>query len=754
MRGTKKAIAGVDIFKASSKFAISSGLSRTVPAEPGLCSSSDWPVCESYKWQTYFIAISRQNHFIILVSTALFVSIATGLLILPASYESTARLVVNPPGAEAFSLQSAYQGTSEPDYSETQAQILRSGGVTVEVVRRLRLSCNPLIMKKTLVEAGIDLLRIDALVKGLRRDAPDNMFVDITHLTPTEMRALEFVSTHLVITPIKNSRVIEVMFKCSDAELASQVANTVVQTFVEGDELAKYDAVMKSSRWLENQLEEVRNRAKRSQAVLARYREQYKIVDVDDKRNTFSERESELIHYHAQAQAERIQLEALVLGIRSSGIGSVPQFRDNLMTQQLASRSAEVSGLLSQALVIYGEKHPEIEKLRNFLSELRKLAEEHEQGMLAEFQSSFRAAQSREEALGNELNQEAVLLNRVSRYDVLRREAQADQDLYNSLYARVKEAGISAGSKSSNIRVIERGLVPSRASWPNLLLMFPVGLIVACFGGVAAGVVREGMDGSVRSPADVNVVAGGPRLILLPNTGKGGWRNCGGATGGQRGKSRTTSSVSVKRFMLEQPASAAAESIRALVGLMLLTRQKSRAKVLLIASPFPREGKTTVAYNLALVLAETGRTCFVDADLRKPREGDVKGLFAHYRNAATLEEIEAPSGDSPNLNCVVSGTGAENPINVLISDKFQRFVSAIRSRYEFVVIDSPPLLPYVDGRFLAALADGAVLVGYEGLTGRKALESAAEILTQQAIPILGVVLNGVRAIEIPYRAYY
>jgi capsular exopolysaccharide synthesis family protein len=189
------------------------------------------------------------------------------------------------------------------------------------------------------------------------------------------------------------------------------------------------------------------------------------------------------------------------------------------------------------------------------------------------------------------------------------------------------------------------------------------------------------------------------------------------------------------------------------MGLIMLTRQRNKSQVLLIASPFSREGKTTVAYNLALGLAEKGPTCFVDADLRKPNDGDVGGLFAHYRDAATAEELEAPSGDSGNLTCVSSGTGPENPISVLISDKFRRFTSAIRSRYEFVVIDSPPLLPYADGRFLAALADGAVLVGYAGLTARKSLVSAAEILAQQAVPILGVVLNGVRAVEIPYRGY-
>jgi len=675
------------------------------------------------------------------------------LLVSPVSYESTAKLVIEPPGSEAFSLQAGSPGISEPDYIETQAQILRGDSVGVEVVRILRLDRSPLIARKTWPEAFIVLLHVDELFRKLRRDDNVDAVVDNTHLAFGEMRALKFLKRHLVVTPVRNSRVIEVLFKCSGRELSAEVANAVVQRFIDNSNHARFDAVMKSSQWLTKQLEDVRNISKQSQASLKRYRQEYGIVDVDEKQNIFSERETELIHYHAQAQAEKIQLKSLLMGVRSSGVGSVPQFRDNPITQQLALKGAEVSGLLSQALMIYGEKHPEIEKLRIELAELQNQSDAHERNMLIQFQTSYRLAELREKTLADEVNREATLLNRVSRYSILRRDSQAGEDLYNFLYARVKEAAIAAGSRSSNIRVIERGLVPFEASWPNLILMLPIGLLVACFGGFAAGVVREGMDVSVRSPEDVSFVARGARLVLLPETRRRGGCDDDCTAIGRSLKPQQKGGVRVERFMLDQPASASAESIRALMGLIMLTRRKSKSQVLLIASPLSREGKTTVAYNLALGLAEKGPTCFVDADLRKPNNGDVGGLFGHYRDAATAEELEAPSGDSGNLTCVSSGTGPENPISVLISDKFRRFTTAIRSRYEFVVIDSPPLLPYADARFLAALADGAVLVGYAGVTARKALASAAEILAQQAVPILGVVLNGVRAVEIPYRGY-
>ena len=753
MRCKRKELRAADSGMVRNRFGLPSGRARPVDCQSDLPFSLSKSVCNSYKWSFVFSVITKRLKFVACVAAIIFVIIIASLLVLPVSYESTAKVVVEPPGSEALSLQAASPGVSEPDYIETQAQILRGNSVGVEVVRVLRLDRRPLITKQTWPEAFIVCLHVDALIRLLQRDENVNAVVDSIHLAPAEMRALEFLKKHLVVTPVRNSRVIEIVFKCSGRELSAEIANTVVQKFIDNSNDARFDAVMKSSQFLTKQLEDVRNISKQSQTLLKRYRQEYGIVDVDEKQNIFSERETELIHYHAQAQAEKIQLKSLLMGIRSSGVGSVPQFRDNPITQQLALKGAEVSGLLSQALVIYGEKHPEIEKLRSELAELQNQSDAHERNMLIQFQTSYREAELREKTLADEVSREAVLLNRVSGYSILRRDSQAGEDLYNCLYARVKEAAIAAGSRSSNIRVIERGLVPFEASGPNAILMLPIGLLVACIGGFAAGVVWEGMDVSVRSPEDVSFVATGARLVLLPETRRRGRCDDDLAATGRTLKPQAKGGVRVERFMLEQPASASAESIRALMGLIMLTRQKNKSQVLLIASPFSREGKTTVAYNLALGLAEKGPTCFVDADLRKPNNGDVGGLFAHYRDAATAEELEAPSGDSGNLTCVSSGTGPENPISVLISDKFRRFASGIRSRYEFVVIDSPPLLPYADARFLAALADGAVLVGYAGLTARKALVSAAEILAQQAVPILGVVLNGVRAVEIPYRGY-
>ncbi len=186
---------------------------------------------------------------------------------------------------------------------------------------------------------------------------------------------------------------------------------------------------------------------------------------------------------------------------------------------------------------------------------------------------------------------------------------------------------------------------------------------------------------------------------------------------------------------------------------MLLSEQNKFANVLLVTSSFPKEGKTTIAFNLAAALSQKGPTCLVNADLRKAEADDVSGIFTYYKDAASAEEIQMQCDGAEHLRCVNSGRGEESPINVLVSDKFQNLILRIRKAYRFVVIDSPPLLGYADARVLAAMADFAILVCFEGHTRRKSVENAAAVLSELSVPIVGVALNGAKRWRSVYGCY-
>jgi len=710
-----------------------------------------------------FDAVRRQRAFIVKVACVCFVALCCALLLVVPVYESTARVVIDPPGSEAFSLQAVGQGLSEPDYIETQAHVLKSEGLAIGVVRQLKLAEDPVVMKKGLVAKLMERSHLNQILASLRHKVRHSEVSDDTHLTTAEVIALDYLTGHLAVSPVKNSRVIEVSFKSPSAELSSEVPNALVSLYVTENYATRYEAVMKSSEWLSRQLDDIRAKALASQEALANYQKEYGIAEVDDKQNTVSEREGELIRQYTQAQADRIQMESYLMRVRHGDAASVPQFRTNPVTQQITEKLVDLKGQLSQAEVSYGQNHPVVTRLQNEIAELQHQLQAQEQAIINEIQAGFAAASNRENKLQDQVKSTTLQMSQMSRYGILRREAQANQDLYDALYARVKEAGISAASKSSNITVVDKARVLDSPTWPRLTLMLPIALLVSWVGALSAGLARDGMDGSVRSAEDVRFANGDRNLVLVPEFSTP-------ATSGLRRavrryrfpltNPRKNDATRLDKFMLDRPGSLEAESVRSLLSTLVLAPRQEPIKVMLVTSPSPRDGKTTLAYNLALALAAKGSVCFVDADLRKsPRPSEsgsdeLLGVNDYCNGSACLEEIACSSEDQPNLSIIHAGNARRSPVHVLMSTPFQLLIGHLRAKYEFVVIDAPPLLPFADARFLTVLADGVILAARSAVTDRRLLDAAVDVVDRLGVPIIAVALNGVSAKQFPYRNYY
>src|SRR5208283_4116587 len=399
---------------------------------------------------------------------------------------------------------------------ETQAHVLKSEGLAIGVVRQLKLAEDPVVMKKGLVAKLMERSHLNQILASLRHKVRHSEVSDDTHLTTAEVIALDYLTGHLAVSPVKNSRVIEVSFKSPSAELSSEVPNALVSLYVTENYATRYEAVMKSSEWLSRQLDDIRTKAVASNEALANYQKEYGIAEIDDKQNTVSEREGELIRQYTQAQADKIQMESYLRRVQQGDTASVPQFRTNPVIQQITEKLVELRGQLSQAEVSYGDNHPVVARLKNEIAELQRQVQVQEQAIVAEIQAGFATASNREHSLQEEVKETTLQMSQMSHYAILRREAQANQDLYDALYARVKEAGISAASKSSNITVVDKARVLDSPTWPRLSFMLPIAFVVSWVGALAAGIARDGMDGSVRSADDVRCVGGDRTLILVP----------------------------------------------------------------------------------------------------------------------------------------------------------------------------------------------------------------------------------------------
>ncbi len=375
-------------------------------------------------------------------------------------------------------------------------------------------------------------------------------------------------------------------------------------------------------------------------------------------------------------------------------------------------------------------------------------------GIVAQLESEYREANQHEDLLRRALDEQKAEVNAMSekmiQYNILKREAEANKTLYDSLQTKLKEAQISSGLKSSNIRIVDPALVPSTPARPsktkNIVLAFLIGLV----GGIGLALLREYLDNTVKTPDDVETLARLPSLAVVP-----AFSNGVGLKSNAKLSNRISHNGNDKRIELvaqHLPKSQMSEAFRSLRTALLLSQADHPPQVILVTSALPREGKTTIAANLAVTLAQLGdKTVLVDADLRKPGVGRLlnlgtgkfAGLSSYLAGVSTLDLVTVSHPAIPNLAAIPTGPLPPNPADLLSSHKLAEGITELRKKFKFVVIDSPPILAATDGVILSVQTDAVLLVVRSGQTPKEAFTRTSDLLASVKCHLLGVVLNAV-----------
>ena len=657
------------------------------------------------------------------------------------TYEPEGRIQIDPPGAEVFSLDAAGRGASDSEYIATETQKLQTDDLALAVIRTLHLDKNPEL-------AGSAAAQTQASDPN-----PEQ-------LTPAEEAALHSFSSSLSVRRDPSSRLVAVGFASHTPKLSADVVNVVMKMFVDRSFESRHEAISQSSGWLARELDDIREKMQDSNRAVEEFQRANGIPDLDPASNSYAVETTDLNKQLADAQSQRIQLEAFLR--HANDPDSLPQVRSNPVIQALVQKQAEANAELAQAQVIYGANHPNVRKLQNQSTELGRAIKGQLAGVVLELRTNYRAAQAREQLLANALKGATQNLSTLSQYNALKKQAQADRELYNTLYAKIKEAAISAASKSSNMHVVNQARILDHPTRPHRLFNILAGLLVGLIGGVALAFIREGMEDRIHTVDDVRYWTGLNSVAVVPTMAGANDKKML-SSGGLKllppiSESKTRES---DLFLLERPNAPESEAVHALRTTLLLCHKKGTLKVILVTSPLPGEGKTTLASNLAIALSACGRTCLVDADLRRPSIGNNfqitpgKGLEHYLRGVAGFEEIAIEPLTTKNLVLIPTILPSDNAIQMLTNGRMGELISRLRSSFDFVVLDTPPILPYADGRALAPIADGVVLVGRAGLTSRGAIVRSMELLAEvQSPPILTTVLNGVDNLADDYRYYY
>lgn len=672
-------------------------------------------------------------------------------------YDAVGSIAINKPDPMLTSLREGNTGADyyDPTDLDTEVRILRSDLLALQVIKQMNLDKLP--------EFG---------GHGMSPSSSLQMTTDI--LQPDSERANGLLgafkgSLRVMLEP--NTRIIDLHFRSPNKELAAHVVNALANTYIEQNFKTRFESTMQASDWLSRQLVDLQMKVETSQEKLVKYQKQHQILGIDEKQNITTEKLDELNKELTQAETERMDKES-VYQLAAAGdtdsaaavAGGASQNKEFAGTSSLLDRlqaqKADLQIQSAQLTTQFGPSYPKVAQLNNQLHEIDSQIQGEMKKVAARLRGNYLAALQRENMLRAAFEQQKQQENKLNEsaieYSLLKRDFETNRTLYEGLLQKLKEAGVTAGLRSNNIREVDIARTPGAPAEPDVPRNLGFAFVLGLTSGIALAFVLEGIDNTVRTPEQAQAISGLPSLGMIPMGSKSS------AEGGARtGLSVASSKEVVELITQARPQSQMAESYRALRTSLLLTSLGSPPKIILITSALPREGKTTTSINTAIVLAQKGtRVLLIDADLRRPSIhrtlglGPRAGLSNVLTGGASLQQATVRSSVLPNLYVLPAGTPPPNPAELMASAQMFEMLAELREQYDHIVIDTPPTLSVTDAVVLSTRADAVVLVIRSAQTTKPALRRAREILTQVNARVSGVLLNAVNLDSPDYYYYY
>ncbi len=612
------------------------------------------------------------------------------------------------------------------------------------------------------------------------KDHPDFKYLRETDSSqsPEKLRnaLLEMFQKKLEIKPVKDSYLVGVSFKSSDQTLAQQVANAMAREYVQLAIDRRSESFSLVKEWLEKQLQHLAGRVQDSQQKLYEFGQKSDFFALEDKDNVIIQKYIELNGLVTKAQSERMVKEAQHRQIEERG-PEAPLITNNplilALRQELVAQTAKVASLRKIYLPGHPEMQAEAAKLQELRSRLHNEVRRIQETVKADFEAAKRTETLLSEAVNAQKNRMANLQKDLINFQILKRDAQTTEQLYQALLARMKETAVASTMVASNVAVIDPADLPAEPYLPKKGLFLGLSGIIGLFLGLGAAFWAEYLDDSLKTAEEVQRICQLPSLGLVPlvtadETAKKNGRAQLSASQllnylplwGNHDQSVPANGNGIDLVVLNQPRSIISEAIRNVRTSIMLSCSGRPPKAIVVTSPNPQEGKSTIACNLAASLALDGRkVVLLDCDLRKPRlhrafhVASQPGLTTFLTGNGDREEI-IQATQVPNLWFIPSGPVPPSPAELLNSEAFKALVQKLHQKFQHVIINTPPALGFADARVVSTLVDGVLLVMKHHSTSREAGRQTCQLFSQIHAPVLGIILNQVNSNWLGRYEYY
>jgi succinoglycan biosynthesis transport protein ExoP len=711
---------------------------------------------------------------------------------LPDYYQAKARVQVDAEslspslGASKGETYFINSGEMDPDYFNTQVQILSSPTLLRRVARNLDLEHNRSFLNSPTENRSTwqNLARMFGFAgkesKTLKTGPIDSGAGEQLKLTNSATsadadevdRLAPYVGSlqgMIDVEQVKKTRLIDIRCTHSDPQVATKVCNATADAFGLWNLEVKTKTNTLAGTYLQKRIAELQSQIRSGEEQLVNYAQSHQILSLDANQNTVVERLAGLNRALLEAENDRELAEAAYRTSLAPGAAAASVETSDKQIADFKSKLAELRQKRAQLLLTDTEESPEVKDVTEQIATLEKqLSATRVQAIslaTTNLETNYRKTLDREKALREAFDKqraETVTQNQSAiNYHILKQEIETNKNLLDGLMQRAKENDVTMAGTPNNIHVVDYGAVPSGPVGPRRLQAVFIALVVALAFGVGLALFLDYLDDTVNSAGDVEKQLRLPAVALIPLAGR--------ATGRRflplpRALLKGNGNGSTHELLLDSDTpSLQAEAYRHLRTSVLLSTPGRAPRTLLVTSSVPAEGKTTTVANVATVLSQTGaKVLIIDADMRRPRLHTVFGMENKLGLSSILSsevsdaEIFSMINQYRDSNIYLLNSGAipPNPAELVGSDQMRRLLTLTATEFKYTVIDSPPIASFTDGVLISSLVDGVLLVVHAGKTSRQVVRRTRQMLQEIGAKVIGVVLNKIDMHSEKYYYYH